>query len=129
METPYAYVYASRHDRTCDIVHACINQSFATGRGGLPGNNDSGGLSACFVWNVLGLFPATGNGEFLIGSPHIEKAKIKLSNGNTLEIEVKKPAKERFYVKSAEFNGEEIHEFRIEAKKLMQGGRLVFEMK
>ncbi len=129
LEAPYAYIYAGRQDRTCDIVHAGITQSYATGKGGLPGNNDSGGLTACFVWNVLGLFPATGNGEFLIGSPHIDKAKIALSSGNTLEIEVKNPHPDNIYVKTVTFNNAEIKDFRVMAENLMQGGKLVFEMK
>ena len=54
METPYAYIYADRHDRLCEILDECVRRSFGTGRSGLPGNNDSGGLSSLFVWNVLG---------------------------------------------------------------------------
>ncbi len=126
METPYAYIYAGRNDRTCEIVHASVTDSFTSGRGGLPGNNDSGGLSSCFVWNVLGLFPVSGKGEFLIGSPHVKAAKIELSSGNTLEIEVKG---EGYIADRAEFSGKKLDGFIIPAKDLLSGGKLTVFMR
>ncbi len=126
METPYAYIYAGRNDRTCEIVHASITDSFALGRGGLPGNNDSGGLSSCFVWNVLGLFPVSGKGEFLVGSPHVKGAKIELSSGNTLEIEVEG---EGYITDRAELCGKKIEGFIIPAKDLLSGGKLTLYMR
>jgi len=129
METPYAYIYTGNHDRLCDIVSAMINQSFTGGKGGLPGNNDSGGLSSCFIWNFLGIFPVAGQGEFLIGKPHVEEALIKLFNGNELKISVKNYSYKAQYVKKAEFNGEEISGYRIKANRLLKGGNLIFYMK
>lgn len=129
MEAPYAYIYADRNDRTCEIVHASITDSFLSGSGGLPGNNDSGGLSSCYVWNVLGIFPVAGKGEFLIGAPHIKKAELSLSSGNRLEIEVNGLSKNRYIVSSAEFNGNKVENFIIKTADLMKGGRLVFNMK
>ena len=126
MEAPYAYIYAGRHDRLCDIIHGCITQSYTTGKGGLPGNNDSGGLSACFVWNALGLFPVPGTGEFLLGSPYIKKARVKLSSGNTLEIEA---TGNGYYVEKATFNGITVKDFTVCARDIMQGGKLEFTMK
>jgi len=124
METPYAYIYADRHDRTCDIVHESIYKTFTTGKGALPGNNDSGGLSSCFMWNVLGLFPASGTGEFLLGKPHIDRATITLSNGKVLVIE--NLNKENCYVNNVIFNGQVIQNYRISINQLMNGGTLTF---
>ena len=44
MEAPWAYHYAGRPDRTAEVVHAGVNNMFGLGRGGLPGNDDSGGF-------------------------------------------------------------------------------------
>ena len=128
METPYAYIFAGRQDRTCEIVHESIEKSFALGKGALPGNNDSGGLSSCFVWNALGIFPHVVKGEFLMGSPHMEKATLHLPAGKTLEIQAKNLSKENFLVKSVSFNGKPVENFRIKAENLLQGGILEFEM-
>ncbi|MEM7698244.1 MAG: glycoside hydrolase domain-containing protein, partial [Verrucomicrobiota bacterium] len=60
MEAPYAYIYAGRHDRTAEIVRSVLQYQFTTGVGGLPGNDDSGGLSSWYVWSAIGIFPVTG---------------------------------------------------------------------
>lgn len=129
METPYAYIYAGRNDRTCEIIHASVTDSFLSGRGGLPGNNDSGGLSSCYVWNVLGIFPVAGKGEFLIGSPHVKRAALKLSSGASLEIEIKGIPGRQYVAASAELNGVPVEDFRIKTADLMKGGRLTVNMK
>lgn len=128
MESPYAYIYADRNDRTCEIIHASITDTFLSGRGGLPGNNDSGGLTSCYVWNMLGLFPVAGKGEFLFGSPHVKKAMLVLSNGKRLEIMVEKASKTSYITDSVEFNGQILENFRISTRDLMSGGKLVFRL-
>ncbi len=128
METPFAYVLAGCPEKTQEIVHESVVTSFGLGRGGLPGNNDSGGLSSCFVWNALGLFPASGRGEVLIGSPHFDKAVLKLANGKKLEITAHGVSGECYHVKSVVFNGKAVENYRIPMPELMQGGELVFEM-
>ena len=129
METPYAYLYADRHDRLCEIVRECVHRSFGTGTGALPGNNDSGGLSSLFVFNALGIFPANGTGDFLLGAPQIESADIMLTGGKRVEIRVSRQQPDAIYVERAEWNGKRLDAFRIPMGDLMQGGTLHFFMK
>ncbi len=127
METPYSYIFAGRHERACEVIAAGRKAMFAEGRGGLPGNNDSGGLSSCQIWNTLGLFPVAGSDLFLIGTPGVRGARLYLSSGNELEIAVKRPSANAIYVRSATFNGRALPKFRLPASELMRGGQLVFE--
>ncbi len=129
MEAPYAYLFADRHDRLCEILHKCVHRSFGTGRSGLPGNNDSGGLSSLFVWNALGLFPVSGGGQFLLGAPQIEGATLTLSNGNVLRIAVERTDATQIYVASATWNGKPVEGYRLFVGEVMQGGTLRFCMK
>lgn len=129
METPYAYIYAGRHDRTCHIIHECVTRAFTTGRGAIPGNNDSGGLSSCFVWNVLGIFPKAGCGEMLMGSPHINNAVIHLADDKHLEIEVHNLNEKNFCVEAVRFNDKPVADMKLPVEALVSGGKLVFEMK
>ena len=129
METPYAYIYADRHDRLSEIIHECVHRSFGVGRSGLPGNNDSGGLSSAFVWNTLGIFPVSGSGEFLIGSPQTDGAVISLAGGGTLEIRVNRENGERIYVDKVFFNGEPVLGYKIPMRDIIRGGILEFFMK
>jgi predicted alpha-1,2-mannosidase len=77
MEAPWAYHYAGRPDRTAEIVHAALAGQFGTGRGGLPGNDDSGGLSSWYVWASLGLFPVAGQNLFLVNAPAFPHSVIR----------------------------------------------------
>lgn len=122
METPYAYIFADRHDRLEDIMRECVNRSFGLGRSGLPGNNDSGGLSSLLIWNMLGLFPAAGRGEFLVGLPMLKSAEILLSSGKTLKISTRDRGSR--YVSQVIFNGKAVRDFRLKMSEVMAGGDL-----
>ncbi len=80
MEAPYAYHYVGRPDRTAEIVHAALTGCFGPGRGGLPGNDDSGGLSSWYVWASLGLFPVAGQNLFLVSSPAFPRSSIRIGD-------------------------------------------------
>ncbi|MEH3076434.1 MAG: glycoside hydrolase family 92 protein [Quadrisphaera sp.] len=81
MEAPWAYHWAGRPDRTAQVVHAALTHQFGTGRGGLPGNDDSGGLSSWYVWASLGLFPVAGLDLFLLSAPSFERAVLSVPDG------------------------------------------------
>ena len=123
METPYFYHYIDRYDRIVSIMKECTNACFSMGRDGLPGNNDSGGLSACYLWNFLGLFPVSGQKLMFMGYPKAEKAVLHLSNGKTLKI-ISKIKNEK--VLNATFNGMPIKYCAIPIQKLFEGGEIIF---
>ncbi len=84
MEAPWAYHYAGRPDRTAEVVHSAVHNQFGVGRGGLPGNDDSGGLSSWFVWASLGLFPVAGQNTFLLSSPAFAYGSITTGETETV---------------------------------------------
>ncbi|WP_129337002.1 glycoside hydrolase domain-containing protein [Cellulomonas endophytica] len=86
MDAPWAYQYAGRPDRTAEVVHAVLHQQFGTGRGGLPGNDDSGGLSSWYVWAALGLFPVAGQDLVLLNAPSYRESQLALGSGATLRV-------------------------------------------
>ena len=122
METPYFYHYVGEYGKLCKIIDECVNNCFTAGREGLPGNGDSGGLTACYLWNFLGLFPQSGFDKVFVGKPKARKATIKLGNGKTLTIvneSTNNPTK-------ITFNGKEVIS-EIAVKDLLGGGELRFE--
>ncbi len=121
IEAPYVYNYIGRNDRVCEIVRSVQKYMFTKGRGGLPGNNDSGALSAWYVWNALGLFPVTGQDKLIISYPLIRSAKVNLSSGKILKITVDG---EGDHVKEAFFNGEKLESFCLSVRRMMAGGEL-----
>lgn len=139
MEVPWAYHYAGRPDRTAQIVHAALTWQFGTGRGGLPGNDDSGGLSSWYVWASLGLFPVAGQNLFLVNAPAFEHAVVQVG-GRELVIEAsghreapisvdgidREPPVQ--YVQSAAFNGRPLYGTYLSALDIQAGGRLELEL-
>ncbi|MBQ8208648.1 MAG: glycoside hydrolase family 92 protein [Clostridia bacterium] len=128
METPFAYIFCGEHKKTCEIIDAGIKYMFTTGDGGLPGNNDSGGLSSCYIWNMLGIYPVSGQDVMFLGSPHVENAVLHLAGGRKLEINVKNLAPDHIYVREAYLNGRRIEDYRFTVTEMMKGGTLEFIM-
>ncbi|MCQ2462756.1 MAG: glycoside hydrolase family 92 protein [Clostridia bacterium] len=124
METPYAYYYAGRTDRVCEIAYLMRKYMFTDGRGGIPGNNDSGGLSSCYIWNCIGIFPVTGQNLMLIGSPAFSETVLHLPGEKTLTVERRGNG---IYTKKAFLNGKELEQLRFTAKEMMNGGKLIIE--
>ena len=121
METPYAYSFVGRLDRIAEIVTIGNTYMFTAGEGGAPGNVDSGGLSACYLWNALGVFPVSGQDLMLVGMPCFAKASLSLSNGNVFTIIRHGDGK---YVKKAMLNGKNIDSYRFSVTEMMAGGTL-----
>jgi putative alpha-1,2-mannosidase len=128
METPYAYIYAGRHDRTAEICRLGMDAMFAPGRGGICGNDDSGGLSAMYLCNTLGLFPASGLPYLFIGSPGLKESCLHLRNGNSFTVRSGNYSRENRYVKEARLNGKPLSRAWLWVEELMAGGTLDLEM-
>lgn len=128
MESPASYLYLGKtgHDRFCDVVTAAETYMFPEGRGDIPGNNDSGGTSSCYLWNTLGLFPITGQNLIFAGCPQIPGATLHLANGKTLSIVRQGEGK---YVESVSLNGRVLDDFRMTVREMMEGGEIVFCMR
>ncbi|MCH7229569.1 glycoside hydrolase family 92 protein [Glycomyces sp. L485] len=137
MEAPWAYHYAGRPDRTAEVVHAALAYQFGTGRGGLPGNDDSGGLSSWYVWASLGLFPVAGQNLFLVNAPAFAGAALRFG-GNEFEIATTGHVESGIgddaegssprYVQSARFNGRPLEHGYITGNQLHGGGTLEIEL-
>jgi len=127
MEAPYAYLYAGRHDRAANVLRRVMQCEFTTGRGGLPGNDDSGGLSSWFVWSAAGLFPVAGQPVVLIGSPLFDRATFRLPAGN-FSVVAHHQADEHFHIKSATLNGKPLNRAWLKLDEFLQGGELILEM-
>ncbi len=135
MEAPWAYHYAGRPERTTEVVHAALTWQFGTGPGGLPGNDDSGGLSSWYVWASLGLFPVAGQNLFLVNAPAFEHATLRVGDQEFVietsghrelpigadGIGCTPPVQ---YVQSATLDGKPLERGFLRATDVHRGGRL-----
>jgi predicted alpha-1,2-mannosidase len=63
--TPYLYHYIGRPDLSSQRVREIALRYFSDRPDGLPGNDDSGAMSAWLVWAMLGEYPVAGQGKWL----------------------------------------------------------------
>ena len=126
METPYNYHFVGRTDRAFEIVDTIMKCQFRSGPHGVPGNDDSGGLSSWHVWNALGLFPVSGHNVLLIGTPALDRTKLNLGNGFTLNR--LSGGDRSIYVAKAELNGVALDRLYITYDEVAAGGELTLTM-
>jgi putative alpha-1,2-mannosidase len=112
-----------------------LTWQFGTGPGGLPGNDDSGGLSSWYVWASLGLFPVAGQNLFLINAPAFERAAINVGDAEfvvetsghreaPIGVEGIDREPRALYVQSATLDGRPLLTTHLRATDVHRGGRL-----
>ena len=126
MEAPLFLHELGLRDRMCEVIVSGINSMFTTGRGGVPGNADSGGLNACFLWNAIGLFPVSGQNRMIIGTPRYAQTVLHLKNA---DIRIVKTGGSGIYPEKAVWNGKPLPDFELPVTEMMKGGNLTITMR
>ena len=128
MEAPWAYHWIGRPDRTAEVVHAAVMNQFGTGDGGLPGNDDSGGLSSWYVWASIGLFPVAGQQIVLVNAPSFPHVRMRVGDAvatiDTIGFVEPRPDGPAQYVQSVLLDGRPIDRSWITLAELHAGPRL-----
>ncbi|EON62649.1 hypothetical protein W97_01873 [Coniosporium apollinis CBS 100218] len=105
--TPYLYNFAGRQDRSVERSRFIAKNYYNPGVAGLPGNSDAGSMQSWLLWNMIGLYPLTGQTTFLIGSPWFESLTIDLGGGKRLDVtSTGGNSNTAYYVQSLEVNGQ-----------------------
>lgn len=87
---PSLYNYVNRQDKTAEIVRYILKNRYKTTRDGIPGNDDSGSMSAWYAFHSIGFYPNAGQDTYLISSPVFNSVTIHLENGKTLKVITKR---------------------------------------
>jgi predicted alpha-1,2-mannosidase len=125
---PYLYAYAGRPDRTDDVVRRTLHDDFHAARNGWPGNDDSGALSAWYVWGAIGLYPNAGQPWYFIGSPIFRHIDIALGGGRHFLIDAPATSAAHRYVVAATLDGHALQRAWLTHAEIAAGGHLVLQM-
>lgn len=105
--TPYLFNFVGRQDLSVKYSRHAAKTYYSASAGGIPGNSDAGAMQTWILWNMIGLYPITGQTTFLIGSPWFEHLSIQLGENKTLTITSSGGSSDRaYYVQSLKVNGE-----------------------
>lgn len=124
----FLYMHAGRPDRTQERVRRILNTEYTTGRGGLPGNDDSGAMSSWYVWGAIGLYPNAGQPFYYVSSPLFQRSTIELGGGRTFIIEAPETSDGNAYIQSATLHGRPLDRAWLKHEEIAQGGRLVLRL-
>lgn len=125
----YLYNYIGKPWKTQAIVRQIANSQYAPTPDGHCGNEDCGQMSAWYIYSAMGFYPVNpADGLYVIGTPLLDQAKIKLEDGKEFIIEAHNLSDQNKYIQEATLNGRPLETSYIRHDDLMKGGELVFTM-
>jgi predicted alpha-1,2-mannosidase len=125
----YTYNFAGEAFKTQKLVREIMDEMYTDKPDGYSGNEDTGQMSAWYVFSSMGFYPMNPvGGQYVIGSPIFDKVTIHLANGKDFVIKANNNKSKNYYIQSAKLDGKEYNKSYFTHEMLMIGGTLEFEM-
>ena len=131
---PYLYNYIKGSEwKTQKRVHDLIEQYFQNKPAGLPGNEDTGVMSAWLIYGMMGFYPVTpGEPIYTFTAPKFSKIKLTLDkdyypNGELLIESNASP--ENIYIKQIYIDEKPYNSYFITHDQLKKAKKIRFELK
>jgi putative alpha-1,2-mannosidase len=125
----YLYCYAGVPHKTQARVRRLLEIEYDDQPDGLAGNEDCGQMSAWFVMSSLGFYPVDPvSGNYVFGSPLVDRAELDLGQGKKLRIEVKRRSPSDAYIESVTLNGNPHSRLWFPHADIANGASLEFTM-
>ena len=125
----YLYCYAGQPWKAARRLHEVIKTQYGNKPNSLSGNDDCGQMSAWYIFTALGFYPVCPASDYyVIGSPAVPKAVMRLSNGKKFTMRAESLSDENIYVQSVKLNGRSWNTPFLPYRELKNGGTLVFTM-
>ena len=134
---PYLFAYFPKEAwRTQRLTRELLPKLYHNTTGGIPGNDDTGAMSAWAIYTMLGFYPdCPGSTSYALTTPTFDRVTIHLDkkyySQPTLVIE-KKAAPQGGSEKGAYFRSFELgnklykNVYRLDHKTMTEGGKLIF---
>lgn len=125
----YLYNWTDKPWKTQERIRMILPIMYKPTPDGLGGNDDTGQMSAWYIFSSLGFYPvAPGSDQYATGSPAVDGASINLENGKTFTIHVQNQGPKNVYVQKMILNGKVLTSSSISHSDIMNGGELTFYM-
>lgn len=114
--------------RTQKEVSRLLDKYFTTEPDGIPGNDDTGTMSAWAVFSMLGFYPdCPGEPCYTLTAPVFDRAEIDTPQG-TIILEAKRATTDAGFIRAMTLGGKPLKTYRISHSELLRGGKLTFEL-
>lgn len=125
----YLYNYIGKPYKGAKLIREVMQTMYRNDPDGYCGNGDVGQMAAWYLISAVGLYEVDPtSGIYVIGSPAVDKATIKLADGKTFTVRAEGNSKNAIYVQSATLNGRPLAHSYLTWDQLQQGGELVLTM-
>jgi predicted alpha-1,2-mannosidase len=121
----YLYDYAGAPWKAQQHLRQILEEQYHDGPGCLPGNDDTGQMSAWYVLSAMGFYPVCpGTASYALGSPLFAKVTIHQANGRDFIIQADRQSQANIYIQSRELNGAPMPGFLLNHTDITRGGTL-----
>lgn len=115
--------------RTQREVKRLLAKHFTTQPNGIPGNDDTGTMSAWAVFSMMGFYPdCPGEARYTLTTPTFDRVEIDTPDG-VLTIDAKRTKGGKDQIRSMTLGGRPLNRYRIGHDELVRGKHLVFNVK
>lgn len=130
---PYLFNYVKGEEwRSQKIVQDLVKEYFQNKPKGLPGNDDTGTMSAWLVYSMMGIYPLSpGEPKYAITIPMFDKITIQLNSKyyKKKELVIEKVTNNSGVIKSLKLNGKKHRSYFINHFNLVNGENLQIILK
>lgn len=116
--------------QTQKTVKSLIKKYFTNKPDGLPGNEDTGTMSAWLMYSMMGFYPTLpGEASYTLTTPSFEKTVIRLDKNyySENELVIKTDFPDKIYIKSVEANGKKVRNFTITHQDLVNAKEITYQ--
>ena len=131
---PYLFSYFKGEEwRTQKLIRELLKSGYHNAPNGVPGNEDTGTMSAWAIFSMMGFYPACpGDVNYVLTSPTFDKVTIHLDERfypkGKLVIESKHDTPEAVYVKEVKAGDRKLKGFTLSHEQLVNAGTLRFQL-
>ena len=130
---PYLFSYFKGEEwRTQKEVTRLLNKYYTDKPSGIPGNDDTGTMSAWAVFSMMGIYPdCPGSPYYTVTSPVFDKVTLHLDSryypDGDITITADRSTATGKYIKSVSLGGKKLNSFRISHKELIKNRSLLLK--
>ena len=131
---PYLFSYIKGEEwRTQKLVRELIQAHFKNSPDGLPGNDDTGTMSAWVVFSMMGFYPDNATDpSYTLTSPVFDRITLSLNpdyyDKKELVIETKQTDEDALYIKDITVDGKKKGGYRISHEELVNAEKITFNL-
>ena len=132
---PYLFSYLKGEEwRTQKLTQELLAEHFRNAPDGLPGNDDTGTMSAWAVFTMMGFYPDNATDpSYTFTTPVFDRITLQLdkqtSASSHLEIETIRPSADARFIDKIVIDGRRWRSYRISHDELMKARKIVFHLK